>query len=108
MNNDDHYEEKLNQLTNKVNDITTVRQKSFMPTFIPKNINPIYIYIGIPLIIFFILIVAKPKIVMDSIKNDKTFFTESKLSYIKVFCIIMFVIILEVVIYFINNVKKKE
>ena len=108
MNNDDHYQEKLTQLTNKVNDITSIRQTSFRPAFFPKNINPIYIYIAIPIILFFILIVAKPKIVTESIKDNKTFFTESKLSYIKVFCIIMFVIILEVVIYFINNVKKKE
>ena len=108
MNNDDHYLEKLNQLTNKVNDITSITQKSFIPNFIPKNINPLYIYIGIPIIIFFILILIKPKIVMVSIKDDKTFFTEDKLSYVKVFCIVMFVIIVEVIIYFINNVKKKE
>ena len=98
MNNDDHYQEKLTQLTNKVNDITSIRQTSFRPAFFPKNINPIYIYIAIPIILFFILIVAKPKIVTESIKDNKTFFTESKLSHI----------IVEVVIYFINNVKKKE
>jgi hypothetical protein len=45
---------------------------------------------------------------MVSIKDDKTFFTEDKLSYVKVFCIVMFIIILEIIIYFINNVKKKE
>lgn len=104
----DNYQEKLNYLTSKVNDITNINQKSFIPTFVPKNINPLYIYIGIPIIIFFILIASKPNIVMENI-NDKTFFTaESKLSYIKLFCIIMVVIIVEVIIFFINNIKKKE
>ena len=40
----DNYQEKLNYLTSKVNDITNINQKSFIPTFVPKNINPLYIY----------------------------------------------------------------
>ena len=99
----DDYTEKLQKLTNKVDEITSVKQKSF----IPVNINPLYIYIAIPVIIFFILLIAKPKIFTTQIKDDKTFFIENKISYIKILFVILFVIITEVVIYFIFNVKKK-
>ena len=78
--------------------------KKIYKTFLKKHNLFSYTLYGL----IFILILIKPKIVMVSIKDDKTFFTEDKLSYVKVFCIVMFVIILEVIIYFINNVKKKE
>ena len=70
--------------------------------------KPIYIYIGIPIILFLILILSKPKIIMVKVKDEKTFFTEPKLSYARLLCAIIFVIIVEVIVYFIFNIKKKE
>jgi uncharacterized membrane protein (DUF106 family) len=104
MNNDEHYKEKLLQLTNKVNDITSVTQKSFIPT----NIKPIYVYIAVPIILFFVLLLSKPEIIMTNVKDNNTFFNENKISYVKLSFVLLFVIVLEVVIYFITNVKRNS
>jgi len=108
MNNDEHYKEKLLQLTNKVNDITSVNQKSFIPSFIPSNIKPIYIYIAVPIILFFVLLLSKPEIIMTNVKDNNTFFNENKISYVKLSFVLIFIIVLEVVIYFITNVKRNS
>jgi hypothetical protein len=95
-------------LSDKVDEITSVRKKSFIPNIIPKNINYLYVYIGIPIICCIILTITKPKIVMTETKDKSTFFIDRKLSYSKLFFIIIFVIMVEIIIYFLLNVKIKS
>ena len=102
------YKDKLLSLSNKVDEMTSVRQKSFIPNIIPKYVNPIYIYIGIPIICYIILFLTKPGIIMVKTTDNNTFFTSSKISYYKLFLVIMSIIMIELILYFIVNVKRKS
>ena len=104
--NDNFYKDQFNQLSTKVNELVSYKaQNNFSLNY---NINSIYIYIGLPIILTIYLVISKPNIVMSEIKNGKTFFTESKLSYVKVAVIISFLILFEVAVYFILNINKKK
>lgn len=102
------YKDKLLILSNKVDEMTSVRQKSFIPNIIPNYINPMYIYIGIPIICYIILFITKPDIIMVKMTDNNTFFTSTKISYYKLFLITIFIIIVELILYFTINVKRKS
>lgn len=104
--NDNLYKDQFNQLYTRVNDLVSYKQQSNFR--LNYNINSIYIYVGLPIIIAIYLIIGKPNIVMTENNNGKTFFTESKVSYIKVAVIISFLTLFEVAIYFILNINKKK
>ena len=104
--NDNFYKDQFNQLSTKVNELVSYKaQNNFSLNY---NINTMYIYLGLPIILTIYLIISKPNIVMTEIKNGKTFFTETKLSYFKVAFIISLLILFEVVVYFILNINKKK
>ena len=105
MNDDSYYKEQLNQLSMKVDELTAYKQKNFD---IFNKVNPTYIYIGLPILTFLILFVTKADIIMVKIKNENTFFTETKISYLRLFVSIMVVILIEVIIYFLLNINKKK
>ena len=105
MNDDNFYKEQLNQLSMKVEELTTYKQRNFS---IYKNINPTYIYITIPILTTLILLITKPDIIMVKIKDGSTFFTETKISYLRLFVCVMVVILIEVIIYFLLNINKKK
>ena len=73
----ENYNERLNTLTEKVNDIVKINtqqieNKSFLSNIIPKNINKNYIIIGsIPICIIILLIVLKPKFILYKDANDQ-------------------------------------
>ena len=79
MNDDNYYKEQLNQLSVKVDELTAYKQKNFD---IYNKINPMYIYISVPILTFLILYVTKPDIIMVKVKDGNTFFTETKISYL--------------------------
>jgi len=72
----ENYNERLNTLTEKVNDIVkintpNIENKSFLSNIIPKNINKNYIVIGsIPIGIIIILIILRPKFILYKDEND--------------------------------------
>ena len=105
MNDDNFYKEQLNQLSMKVDELTTYKQKNFS---IYKYVNPTYIYITIPILTTLILLVTKPDIIMVKTNNGNTFFTDTKLSYLKLFVSIMVVVLLEVIVYFLLTINKKK
>lgn len=73
----ENYNERLNTLTEKVNDIVKINtqqieNKSFLSNIIPKNINKNYIIIGsIPICIIILLIILKPKFILYKDVNDQ-------------------------------------
>lgn len=105
MNDDNYYKEQLNQLSVKVDELTAYKQKNFD---IYNKINPTYIYISVPILTFLILFVTKPDIIMVKVKDGNTFFTDTKISYLKLFVSVMVVILIEVIIYFLLNINKKK
>jgi hypothetical protein len=109
---DENYDTRLNELTRQVNSITNnnVNNSNTFFSNISNSIksNYLYIYVGIPIIIFIILIILKPKFIMKEIKDEKTFFIDNKINYSVVFIIIFVILIIETVYYFINNINKKS
>ena len=104
---DNYYNTRISELKNKVDSITTSNNNDYMPSFSSIiNKNYIYIYAGIPILIFIILIISKPGFIMTEIKDEKTFFIEKKINYTRVLIIIAIVLVIEAVYYFVNNVKK--
>lgn len=104
MLNEEEYNNRLNQLVNKVNYVTDVKQKSL----IPIKFSPIYIYIGIPILFFIILLITKPGIIMSEFKDEKTFFIDKKINYFKVLLFTGIICVISCIIYFINNFKNKK
>ena len=45
---------------------------------------------------------------MSEVKDPKTFFITKKISYIKLFLILLLIIGIEVIVYFILNIKTKN
>jgi cytochrome b561 len=104
----DNYADKIKILSGKVNDITNTKKSEFsIPIFIPKNIKPIHIYIGIPVLFLIILLIFKPYFITSEVKNNETFFIERKLSIVKLITIEILFIVVIVIVYFINNVNTK-
>lgn len=104
---DNYYNTRFNELKNQVDNITVTNNNNYMTSF--SNIiskNYIYIYAGIPILIFIILIASKPSFIMTEIKDEKTFFIEKKINYTIVIITIAIVLVIEAVYYFITNVKK--
>lgn len=104
---DNYYNTRFNELKNQVDSVTVANNNNYMSSFssiISKNY--IYIYAGIPILIFIILIVSKPGFIMTEIKDENTFFIERKLNYTRVIIIISIILVIEAVYYFVNNVKK--
>ena len=105
----DDYNIKLQQLTKQVNDITgNNKQTNFLPSFLPSKINSLYIYIGIPIILFFILLISRPTFILSEIKDENTFFITKKINHIKLSLVLIFIIGLEVGFYFIINLKNSK
>jgi hypothetical protein len=102
--NEEEYKNRLNQLVNKVNHVTDVKQKSL----IPIKFNILYIYIGVPILFFIILLITKPGIIMTEVKDEKTFFIDKKINYIKVLLFTGIAGVISCVIYFVNNFKNKK
>ena len=103
------YDTKINDLNEKVNQILNNKQQSYIPSFMKfKNINMLHFYIGIPIIFFIIFIITRPNIIMSEVKDPKTFFKTKKISYIKLFLILLLIIGIEVIVYFILNIKTKN
>lgn len=104
--NENFYKDQFNQLSTKVNELVSYKPQNNFRLY--DNINMMYLYVGLPILILIYLVMRKPSIVMTEKNNGKTFFTESKLSYVKVAVIILFLILFEVAIYFILNINKKK
>ena len=93
-----YYDSKLEELRMKIEKLDNSK-RNLLPSFL--NINVIS-YVIIPFIIFILLIIIKPDIIMYKIKNKKTFLYDKKISYLKIF---LFLIFIEIIIYFISNIK---
>jgi hypothetical protein len=105
----DDYNNRLQQLTKQVNDITgNNKQANFLPSFLPSKINSLYVYIGIPIILFFVLLISRPSFILSEIKDEKTFFITKKINHIKLSLVLIFIIGLEVGFYFIINMKNSK
>lgn len=110
---DENYNIRLNELTRQVNSITNINNINSPSSFFSNitnviNSNYLYIYAGIPVVVFILLIIIKPKFIMKEIKDEKTFFIDKKINYSIIFIIIFIILIIETVYYFVNNVNKKS
>ena len=103
------YDTKINDLSEKVHQLLNNTQQTYIPSFLKfKNINILHVYIAIPIIFFIIFIIIRPNIIMTEVKDPKTFFVTKKVSYIKLFLILLLIIGIEVIIYFVLNIKSKS
>ena len=98
------YNRKIKELNYKLEQLNGNNKISLLPSFLDiQNIN--IIYFVIPVIVFFLLILIKPNIIITKIKDKKTFLYNNKVNYLKVFLIILFLIFIEIVIYFLSKLK---
>ena len=103
----ENYNDRLNTLTEKVNEIVktntpNVENKSFLSNIIPKNINKNYIIIGtIPIGIIILLLILKPKFILYKDEND-----QEKINIKTVLIIAIFSLIISVGVNYVYFYKK--
>ena len=106
----ENYNERLQELTHKVNEITNntikVENKSFLSTVIPNNINLNYIIIGsVPLLTLILLLIIKPRFILK--KDEDNIENKYKINIPLLFGIIIFTLIFAIIINYLYFYKKK-
>lgn len=108
MINIDTYNEKIKNLTDKVEKLTDSGGKlnliniSNINQFVKRNIN--YILLSIPIVIFILLVIIKPTFILTKYTNPKTHFTDVKISYVRI--LIFEVIICAIILFSFFYIKK--
>lgn len=100
------YNKKIKDLHSKIEQLNNNSKINLLPFLDIQNIN--IIYFVIPVFIFILLIITKPNIIMSKVKNKTTFLYDNKINYLKMFLIILFLIFIEIIIYFILNMKSSK
>ena len=78
-----NYSDKIKNLKENVNSITNTTAPS-NEIVSPMKFKILYVYISFPIVIFILLLIARPKFLTSQITNNKTYFIENKINMIKV------------------------
>ncbi len=106
-NNNENYDKHIEDLTNRVNNITETQNKTNFFTKL-KNINK-YVYMAvIPVIITIILILIKPKFLTKKVKDEKTKKENTVLDYTKIIIMLIIMIVLVFGAEYLINTKFKK